>query len=208
MTELRLDWASYEAAKHAVTRWHYSRVMPSGKLARIGVWEDGRFIGVVIFGRGATPHLGTPYGLQQTECVELVRVALRDHVHPVTQIVAGAIRLLSATSPGLRLIVSFADPAQGHHGGIYQAGNWVYLGPADGPGAQLRFVVNGHVRHPRSLGSLYGDGGQSLPWLRENVDPNARRITVPAKHRYAMPLDRAMRRQLRPLAREYPPAVA
>ena len=33
-------------------------------------------------------------------------------------------------------------------------------------------------------------------WLRLNVDPEARSITMPPKHRYLYPLDRAMRRQL------------
>lgn len=47
MTDLRLDFCSHEAAKHAVLRWHYSRAMPAAKLVRIGVWEDGRFVGAM-----------------------------------------------------------------------------------------------------------------------------------------------------------------
>ena len=43
--DLRLDWCSYEAAKYAVEHWHYSKRMPKSKLAKIGVWEDGEFIG-------------------------------------------------------------------------------------------------------------------------------------------------------------------
>src|SRR5688572_27900813 len=109
-------------------RWHYSRRMPRCKLAKIGAWEDGRFIGAVVFGRGATPNIGSPFGLDQTEVCELVRVALRDHRAPVSQIMAEARRKLRETSPGLRVIVSFADTAQDHHGGIYQADNWIYLG--------------------------------------------------------------------------------
>lgn len=204
--DLLVDWCSYDAAKWAVLRWHYSRRMPRCKLAKIGVWEDGRFVGAIVFGRGATPGIGSPFDLAQTEICELTRVALRDHRAPVTQIVARAIAALRDQSPGLRLIVSFADPDEGHHGGIYQAGNWLYLGQSDDDGARTRYVVNGRVEHPRTLGSRYGRGGQSIPWLREHVDPDARRILVQAKHKYVMPLDRAMRRRILPLC-EDPPAA-
>ena len=74
--ELKLDWASYEAAKHACAHWHYSKAMPATKLVKIGVWEYGKFIGVVIFSRGAAPHLGDPC-LPQTDICELTRVALK-----------------------------------------------------------------------------------------------------------------------------------
>ena len=68
-----------KAARYAVEHWHYSQRMPVGRSTYIGVWEDKRFVGVVIFGRGASPHLGTAYQLTPMECVELTRVALRDH---------------------------------------------------------------------------------------------------------------------------------
>jgi len=45
---LHLDWCSHDAARHAVMRWHYSRQMPSCKLVKVGVWEDGRFVGAII----------------------------------------------------------------------------------------------------------------------------------------------------------------
>jgi hypothetical protein len=49
---LRLDWCSHAAAKYAVEHWHYSQTMPVGKLAKIGVWEDNKYIGAIIFGLG------------------------------------------------------------------------------------------------------------------------------------------------------------
>lgn len=119
---LRLDWCTHAAAKYAVETWHYSKRMPMPPLVRVGVWEGGKFIGCVLFGRGANASLGSPYGLNQTQCAELVRVAMTTHVVPVTRVVALAIKFLAKHSPGLRLVVSFADPSRGHHGGIYQGG--------------------------------------------------------------------------------------
>lgn len=203
MVDLVVKPCSHKAAKHAVMRWHYSKAMPVGKLVKFGVWENRCFIGVVIYGRGAAPDLGTRYGLDQTEVCELVRVALTVHESPVSQIVALSLRTLREANPKLRLVVSFADPNEGHHGGIYQAGNWLYTGPS----ADARFYrIHGTLYHPKTCHSMYGVGGQSLPWLQRHVDPNVEPVMMPGKHRYLYPLDRQMRRRLLPLSKPYPSA--
>jgi hypothetical protein len=198
--ELRVDWAAHDAAAYACKTWHYSRSVPAGKLVKVGVWEAGRFVGVVIFSRGATPEIGSPYGLAQTEVCELTRVALRDHVTPVSRILAIALKFLRRFCPGLRLVVSFADAAQGHHGGIYQAGGWTYAGGSE----THAYRVFGQITHPKTLHSRYGKGGQSIPWLRANIDPNAARVVAGFKHRYLMPLDAEMKARVACLSKPYP----
>lgn len=200
--ELRLDWCSHEAAKYAVEKWHYSRRMPKSKLVKVGAWEDGRFIGVVIFGLGSTPMMGRAEGLPPFQTCELVRVALSEHKSSTSRIVAIALRLLKKGCPGLRLVVSFADTAQGHAGTLYQAGGWVYVGGKEESNGAYR--VNGQIVHPRSLHHRYGKGGQSIAWLRANVDQNAQRIKTPIKHKYLMPLDDEMRQRIEPLRKPYP----
>lgn len=201
--ELRIDWATAEAARYACEKWHYSKCVPVFKCVRVGVWENGSFIGVVLFGQGATPEIGSPYGLKQTEICELTRVALTKHITPVSRIISIAFKFLKRTSPGLRLIVSFADAGHGHHGGIYQAGGWLYAGGTETHG----YRVHGVIVHPKTLHSKYGKGGQSIPWLRSNVDPKAERVVSGFKHRYLMPLDDDMRRQIDPLRKPYPKRV-
>ncbi|WP_443602185.1 Mom family adenine methylcarbamoylation protein [Actinokineospora baliensis] len=197
------------AADHAVTRWHYSAKTPRGKLACFGVWEHGVFVGSIVYGRGASNHLGRPYGLEQLQVAELVRVALTDHAAPVTQMIAATLRQLRASSPGLRLVVSFADTTQGHHGGIYQAGNWLYTGTT--PPDTLSYIVHGREIHGRTLRHLAvarGPGETAEAFVRRTIDPHVRSIKTPTlKHRYLYPLDRAMRRQLRDRARPYPPRL-
>lgn len=199
---LRLDWCSHQAAKYAVEHWHYSRRMPKGKLAKVGAWENARFIGVVIFGLGSTPMMGRAEGLPPFQTCELVRVALAPHETPVSRIVSIALKMLRTAMSGLRLVISFADTAQGHVGAIYQAMGWIYVGGKEESNGAYR--VNSEIVHPRSLHHKYGKGGQSIPWLRANVDPNAERIRTPVKHKYLYPLDAAMRDQITPLAKPYP----
>lgn len=185
--DLKIDWATHEAAKFACENWHYSRCLPAGKLVKIGAWEDGNFIGVVLFGRGASPSLGTKFDLPQDECVELVRVAMRAHKTEISRIVAISLRFLRKMSPGLRLVVSFADPDKGHAGGIYQAGNWIYCGKS--PETKELFV-----------------GGRWVHWRGGFYAKTATtpQRTMPGKHRYLMPLDDKMRQRMKPLSKPYP----
>jgi hypothetical protein len=199
--DLRLDWVGHDAAKFAVEHWHYSRSMPTPPVIKIGVWEDGKFIGCVLFSRGATNNLGKPYGLKNTEVCELTRVALTSHRTAVSRILAIAIRMLSQKEHGLRLIVSFADTEQNHHGGIYQASNWLYAGMTDG---YDKFRdKGGRVWHPRQVSATgykrqYGDY-RRVPKISE-----CERVPVGGKYRYLYPLDDDMRRQIEPLRKPYP----
>lgn len=194
-----MDWASHEAAEFACRHWHYSGCMPAGKTVKVGALESGRFIGVVIFGRGANNRLLSPYGLQQTEGCELTRVALQAHSTPVSRVVAIAIRFLRQQSPGMRLIVSFADPEQGHHGGIYQAGGWVYIGTSE---PQKELVIGGRDTHKRSAHAIWGTA--SLEKLRRITGMHVEFSALKFKHTYLPPLDQQLRERVAPLAKPYP----
>lgn len=202
---------SRKAAEHAVLRWHYSHRMPRSRLVTCGAWEDGAFIGAVVFGWGANQCLSDQFGVRMTQCAELLRVALTKHVAPVSQIVAMAIRHLQRTSPGLRVVVSFADPEHGHHGGIYQAGNWLYLGRQDYTPSQ-EWQVPGQPRiHDRTLSDIIRSrpklpGESRQAYVKRVIDPRMERVIPLPKHRYAYPLDRAMRRQLAKSVKPYPAA--
>ena len=196
--DLRIDWATHAAAKYACENWHYSKSLPVGKLVKIGVWEKGEFVGVVLFAWGMNKSLGSPYSLQMNECCELVRVAMKAHDCAVSRIMALALRFLRRQSQGLRLVVSFADPAAGHHGGIYQAGGWTYTGQS---AANFEWRLNGKRLNKRAYtGQQFGKGKSSIA----AIPSGAVKVTLPGKHRYLMPLDAEMRAQIEPLAKPYP----
>lgn len=201
-SSLRLDWCSHEAAKYAVEHWHYSKTMPVGKLAKVGVWEDGRFIGCVLFGQGNNQYQGNALGLRNIEVCELVRVALTTHRASVTRIVAIALRMLSKSQPGLRAVVSYADPEQGHVGGIYQGGGWTYVGVG---GSQEAFFLNGKRLHSRVVsasGQKNHFGRMTASFRYDQVD----RVKLPPKYKYIIGLDAEMRASLARLAKPYPRA--
>ena len=195
--ELRLDWCSHEAAKYAVEKWHYSECLPAGKIVKIGVWEDGLFIGVILFSKGAAPQSHCPYGIKNTEICELTRVSLSRHRATVSKILSIAVRMLLKQSTGLRLIVSYADPEQGHHGGIYAAANWIYVGPTSGC-EHFVDVATGERVHSKTLRT----GRKGLA-TKLKSQGRIRSIKV-WKHKFLMPLDQEMRTRIAHLARPYP----
>lgn len=198
--QLHIDWASHEAAKYACENWHYSKSTPVPPLVKVGAWEDGKFIGVILFSRGASSNLLTPYGLKQDQGCELTRVALTKHITPVSRIVKFAIKFLVKMNPKLRLVVSFADPEQGHVGGIYQAGNWVFTGRTS---AGVDYYFKGKRLHSRQV--------SAKGW---NIQQGVKRITAKpsecivkktaGKYRYLMALDNEMKKQLNLIALPYP----
>jgi ParB-like nuclease domain len=199
LPDLRLDFVGRDAVAFSCHRWHYSHSMPSGRLVCFGAWEDAVFIGAVVFGRGASAEIGSPFGLRQDQICELCRVALGPHRAPTSQIVALAVRLLRKQSPRLRLVVSYADPEHGHVGVLYQSMNWLYLGTTN---RESLIRLNGRLFHPRTVTSRYGT--RSIVWLRTHVAADAGHVRTLPKHRYVVPLDDDMRRQLAARVRPYP----
>jgi hypothetical protein len=200
---LKVDWATHKAADHACKNWHYSKSIPVPPLVKIGAWEDDKFIGVVIFSRGASSNLMKPYSLNSDEGCELTRVALTAHSAPVSRIVRLAMMFLKKNSPKLRLIVSFADPQYGHHGGIYQAGNWVFAGDT---AKSNEYWYNGKRLHSRQVSEKGWNIQQCVK--RKTVKPSQCKIVqTKGKHRYLMPLDKEMRASIMPLSKPYPKRV-
>lgn len=202
---LKVDWCGHDAAKYAVEHWHYSHSMPVSKLVKVGVWESDKFIGCVIFGGGTSKNFGSAYGLQSKGICELTRVALNEHKTPVSRIVSIAVKLLKKQSPGLRLIVSFADPQEGHNGGIYQAMNWVYVGNQIlDKRAGRSYFKNGRKYGWRTVSAHL----MKYPDLPQSVEGAIALGFAPTelvfKHKYLMPLDDAMRAKIAPLAKPYP----
>jgi hypothetical protein len=201
--DLKIDWATHEAAKYACLNWHYSKSVPVPPLVKVGVWENEKFIGVVVFSRGASSNLMTPYGLTQDEGCELTRIALTKHTAEVSRIVRLAILFLKKNSPALRLIVSFADPQYGHHGGVYQAGNWIFSGDT---ASGVEYWKDGKRLHSRQVSEKGWNIQQGV--RRKTVRPSECMIVkTKGKHRYLMPLDDKMRSTILPLAKPYPKRV-
>jgi len=205
---LRVDWATHEASKYACNNWHYSESIPKSKLVKCGVWEDEKFIGVVIFSYGANALLMSPYNLTMDKGCELTRIALTKHKSSVSQIMSLAIKKLKIFCPKLELIVSYADLDQNHLGIIYQATNWIYEGTTM-ENKHSAYIIKGKKIHNKTVGDFVNKRGKICN--KENIKllyktNDVKKFYSKGKHKYLMPLTKYRRKQIKHLSKVYPKA--
>ena len=180
-------------AARTCARWHYSGTVP-GASAPYGIWEDEKYIGCIVFGYGASCNLGKGYGFDPNECCELVRIALSgEQKEHTTKYVAAVIKVFKAMNKNINCIFSFSDLEQNHIGTLYQAGNWLYLGVANG-NKYAFFTADGTRVHSRTIRAncITYSGKKTI------------RKRIKDKHRYAYPLSRSARKKLKAFTKPYP----
>jgi hypothetical protein len=184
--------ASKEMEQYACRNYHYSRCLPVGRRVSFAIFEESEFIGVIIYSLGASPYIGNEFGLRQGEIVELTRVALKEHKNYVSYYLAKTLRMLREVSPSVKMVVSFSDiEHQEHHGGIYQATNWIYLGVSILQGKD--YYYKGKWTTDRHINTLPKRLRQSL-----KTRPKSN------KHKYIYVFDKRMRKKYIKVGKPYP----
>lgn len=182
---MRLEKASGKAIKYACENFHYANSVPYASVGYSVFNESNDWCGVVLFNRGGM-NGGMPYGCKIGEFSELIRVALNGKQEQTTKAVAIAIRLFKKQNPLCRVLVSYADTAQGHSGTIYKAMNWIYEGEIKPTRPKFK-DAQGKVIHSRVAAKLKTAG------KIERYDDIYTRVQNSNKHRFSYPLDKQMR---------------
>lgn len=196
---MRLSRATSKAIKYACLNFHYAKAVPSVSYGYNVFNDNEEWCGVICFGCGATPNIGTQYGLVTGEVVELVRVALNGKQEITSKAVALAVKMLHKDAPLIKLIVSYADVDQGHYGTIYQALSWTYVGCHAG---DRYFIINGKKTHNKTIHSM--GIKQSLESVREKLDCNATEFHSKGKRKYLYAFDKGLRKEIQKKALHYP----
>lgn len=161
--------------------YHYSHKLPLFCFAYNVYNDKNEWCGVICYGRGANPNIAKAYGLNQGEVLELVRVALNGKQETTSKAVAVSLKLVKKDCPTVKLIVSYADEAQGHKGIIYKASNWIYVG--DTYSYSVIDPSTGKLEHARSMNLKY-KGIKHEPFKRVTTDK--------PKHKYIYILDKRL----------------
>ena len=161
---------------------HYAKRCPSISYA-YGLFDGEEMIGCCTFGSPASPSLvkGVCNGEYKKEVIELNRLVLR-HNKPneASFLVSRALKLL----PKPKVVVSYADTAQGHAGIIYQATNFFFTGTSK-PRTDID-TGDAHSRH-----------------YDKNTDYSKRKYRS-AKHRYIFFVGSKVEKKNRLRALKYP----
>ncbi len=117
----------YEQATPWFLEKHYAKRVPSISWA-FGLYLNGNLEGIVSYGTPASSTLlsGVCGKENADKVIELNRLVLNEGVpkNSASYLIGRSLKLL----PRPKIVVSYADSAQGHIGYVYQACNFIYTG--------------------------------------------------------------------------------
>lgn len=184
MTDLVMTGATSDEVWPLVRDFHYSGRMPSA-IRHCFAWREPGGL----FGETGEPVAAAIYGNPcnrnwNQDAVELLRLVRKDDcVIALSELVNWSLRWLKANT-STPFALSYADSAEGHHGGIYQASNWVYI--EERTEACPAFLLpNGSKKHSRQVSRELGS--RSIAHVAK-LRPDWVPIEGKPKHLYIFPL--------------------
>jgi len=165
--------------------WHYSKSINGVKGTYYFKLEDnGKIIGAIIFGRLAMAGQYRKYCEDESDIIELRRLACIDNTPQNTEsfFISRCLRWLRQNTR-IELIVSYADSNYGHSGTIYKASNFKHIGMT----SRGRVITwNGKKYHDKTIRTKYK--GKLKPFAQRVKDAlesgQAKYVSQEGKHVY------------------------
>lgn len=178
-------------AKPIIEEGHYSHYMPQSYLC-LGFYYEEWLATVIVYGPPVGRNVaGSVFeGGTERNVWELVRLFSYDWAgkNSESRAIGLSIKYIKKHHPEVVALVSYADPYEGHQGGIYKATNWRFEGRFDY--SYPIILVDGKQRHPRGLYSEFGSCG--IDFLREKLGDRLKlseRKTAKLRFTYALHKD-------------------
>ena len=185
MNGLVMTGATADEIWPLVRDFHYSR-RSAGLVQHAFAWRNPGGL----FGETGEPVAGITYSQPVNrnfphDSLELSRLVRRDgFTAPLSAFVAWTLRWLRGNTER-PFVLSYADTMHGHHGGIYQACGFVYIGPSDYRGIIAYRDGNGRVVPSRTYGKRYGTRANAVI---QRKHPDLEPVYGEPKHLYIFPL--------------------
>ena len=195
VSDFTIEAVHKKAVTPFIEKWHYSHYAGGiqhrqcfGLYSPDGNFGLPRMIGAAIYGQPAMPDTAIKYHPDNPlRCWELRRLCCIDDTPTNTEsfFIGKTLRWLKRNTD-YKVIVSFADTAQGHEGIIYKATNFIHKGMTIGAKA---LMVDGERYHQRMLTKKCPKGDEIRKRIKDK-DENIWTEQLPPKHIYVKSLDR------------------
>ena len=119
----------FRIAKMLLIQEHYIHSMPGGSRLAFGVFAGTALLGALTLGCGPMNAHRLVDEAKADDCVTLTRLWLDNELpkNSESRVIGVVLRALRRHT-SLKFVLSYADPAAGHLGTIYQATGWLYSG--------------------------------------------------------------------------------
>lgn len=177
-----------------VKDFHYSKKMPSA-ITHCFAWREAGGL----FGDYGKPVAAAIYGQPTNrnwpqDAIELLRLVRSDELNrPISEFLAWSLRWLRSNC-SYQFALSYADTAEGHHGGVYQATGWVFVGSRV-EACPAFLLPDGTKKHSRQVNRELGS--RSIEFVKK-MRPDWEPVKGEPKNLYIWPL----RKKLKPILRE------
>jgi hypothetical protein len=168
---------------------HYLRRMPYGARYCFAWRTPGG-----LFGDTGAPVAAAVFGIPVNrnwpqDALELSRLVRHPNLTlPLSCFLSWALRWLTANAIH-PFVISYADSGQGHHGGIYQATGWTYIGSTRRDNIGFKDET-GSIVQARACNHIFGTRSKKrIAELRPAWVP----VSGEARHRYVRPLRQHLR---------------
>ena len=184
-----------------IEKYHYSHnVNGVQSLYHFGLYGEGSFglpkmIGAMMYAIPSMPATASKYNpINPDRCWELRRFVCIDDTPKNTEsyFITQCHKWIKQNT-NIEVIVSFADLEEGHEGIIYKASNF-YLYGQTGGGTKL--MVDGVLRHNRSLNQSKRTFGRTLKRRYQAGDPDVYQVKVKPKNIYVYYLNKKVKKNL------------
>jgi hypothetical protein len=168
-----------KTAEQWVTRWHYSRRMPTGKNICYGLYANGQLYAVIVYGIGVNPYQAKFLGVKQV--LEIKRMCRSEPAlpYPLSRFIALTAKMV-AKEYAHDCLIAFADPDHGHEGTVYKASGFRMHGMTN---AEWHLEdEHGEKRHRRYAFRYARRNGKSVAESR--ADLKLKRVQTSPKYRW------------------------
>ena len=110
--KLSMQIIPFKLAKDIIVKHHYSHAFPAAELC-LGFYVEGKLNAVTVYGKSATAKMAESL---PGKYLELVRLFSFDWAGKNTEsyCISKSIKYIKNNLPDVKVLVSFADPEQGH----------------------------------------------------------------------------------------------
>lgn len=207
-SEFLVRQVGFREVRDFVQRGHYSNSAGKVSAPCFALFRGDAMVGAAIYGRPSGRLLAASLwqGGNDSNTLELTRLFVIDGTGRNTEswFLAQCHRMLP---PSIKLVVAFAAPDAHHHGGVYQASSWLYLGVGTGNCHYHYVDGEGLYINKRRVWDYYKR--ERLPSERQAAaEMGLTRVAEDAKHVYVLPRYRWVRKRLKRAVLPYPKPIS